>query len=148
MRPDPEMMLACDCQGSLGIGLEVAQGTFAVVGSRQKALAARCLLEFRKWIFRGHRNSRAPAHPAPASKSLTPLDGNRKRAGALRQQCPLWVKRRHVRRKRSCLLYPRKQTSSGVPINATCGQKALVDRCRSTDSASENLGSNPGSPAS
>jgi hypothetical protein len=151
------MMLACDCQGSLGIGLEVAQGTFAVVGSRQKALAARCrfqpivrrrLLEFRKWIFRGRRNSRAPAHPAPASKSLTPLDGNRKRAGALRQQCPLWVKRRHVRRKRSCLLYPRKQTSSGVPINATCGQKALVDRCRSTDSDSENLGSNPGSPAS
>src|SRR5262245_48078071 len=105
MRPDPEMMLACDCQSSLGIGLEVAQGTFAVVGSRQKALAARCrfqlivrrrLLEFRKWIFRGHRNSRAPAHPAPILKSLTPLDGNRKHAGALRQQCPLWVISRHA----------------------------------------------------
>src|SRR5262245_24066640 len=77
MRPDPEMMLACDCQGSLGIGLEVAQGTFAVVGSRQKALAARCrfelivrrrVLEFRKWICRGHRNSRAPAYSAPVFK--------------------------------------------------------------------------------
>src|SRR5262245_21036026 len=98
MRPDPEMLLACDCQGSLGIGLEVTQGTFAVVGSRQKAFAARCrfelivrrrVLEFRKWIFRGHRNSRAPAYPAPALKSLTPLDGNRMRAGTLRQQCPL-----------------------------------------------------------
>src|SRR4029450_7373800 len=87
MRPDPEMMLVCDCQSSLGIGLEVEQGTFAVVGTRQKALAARCrfqlivrrrLLEFRKWNCRGHRNSRAPAHPAPVLKSLTPLHGNRK----------------------------------------------------------------------
>src|SRR5262245_2032671 len=106
MRPDPEMMLACDCQGSLGVGLEIAQGTFAVVGSRQKALAARCrfqpivrrrLLEFRIWIFRGHCNSRASAHPAPELKILTPLDGNRKPAGALRQQCPLWVRSGHVR---------------------------------------------------
>ena len=65
MRPVPETMLACDCQGFLGIGLEVEQRTFAVVGSRQKALAARCrfelivrrqAFEFRKWIFRGHRN--------------------------------------------------------------------------------------------
>src|SRR5215475_2983402 len=86
MRPDPEMMLACDCQSSLGIGLEVAQGTFAVVGSRQKALAARCrfelivrrqALEFSKWIFRAHRNF---PRACPSSTSLTPLDVNRKRA--------------------------------------------------------------------
>ena len=111
MRPDPEMMLACDCQGSLGIGLEVAQGSFAVVGSRQKVLAARCrfelivrrwVLEFRKWTCRGHRNSRAPTYPAPVLKSLTPLHGNRKRAGALRQQCPLWIKSRLLHCNRPC----------------------------------------------
>src|SRR5262245_31394900 len=132
MRPDPEMMLACDCQGSLGIGLEVAQGTFAVVGSRQKALAARFrfrlivrrrLLEFRKWIFRSHRNSRAPAHPAPVLKILTPLDGNRKHAGALRQQCPLWVKSRHLHCTSPRPLYPRKQTYAAHSLMSALGQE-------------------------
>src|SRR5262249_40182190 len=137
MRPDPEMMLACDCQGSLGIGLEVAQGSFAVVGRRQKVLAARCrfelivrrrVLEFRKWICRGHRNSRAPPYPAPMLKSLTLLHGNRKRAGALRQQCPLWVKSGQLAVQSACLLYTRKRTSGAELETSAKGQYRTFER--------------------
>src|SRR5262245_17548164 len=131
MRPDPEMMLACDCQGSLGIGLEVAQGSFAVVGRRQKVLAARCrfelivrrrVLEFRKWICRGHRNSRAPPYPAPMLKSLTLLHGNRKRAGALRQQSALGHKRTSATAQSHVRFTPDSDIKCDIAISAK-GQK-------------------------
>jgi hypothetical protein len=69
-------MLACDCQGPLGIGLEFEQRTLAVVGGRQHALAARCrfelivrrrVLEFVKWDFLGHRDFRAIDAPASSA---------------------------------------------------------------------------------
>jgi hypothetical protein len=64
-------MLACDCQGPLGIGLEFEQRTLAVVGGRQHALAAlivrRRVLEFVKWDFLGHRDFRAIDAPASSA---------------------------------------------------------------------------------
>src|SRR5262249_35276394 len=139
MRPDPEMMLACDCQGSLGIGLEIAQGTFAVVGSRQKVLAARCrfelivrrwVLEFRKWICRGHRNSRAPTDPAPVLKSLTPLQGNRKRAGALRQHVRFGSKADICNANRHVRFSPNSDGESEFPQKVMSALPPKADMCR------------------
>jgi hypothetical protein len=36
----------------------------------------------------------------------------------VRLECPLWVKRRHVRRNRSCPLYPRKRTCAVLGMSA------------------------------
>src|SRR5262245_56151470 len=141
MRPDPEMTLVCDCQGSLGIGLEVAQGSFAVVGSRQKVLAARCrfelivrrwVLEFRKWTCRGHRNSRAPTYPAPVLKSLTPLQGNRKRAGALRQHVRFGSKADMCNAKGHVRFTPNSDRESGLPAKVMSALPSKADMCGAT----------------
>ena len=59
------------------------------------------------------------------------------------RRCPLWVKSRHVQRKRSCPLYPRKRTFLGAgeyPLWANSGRDMLVARAGSiTKNAAENI---------
>ena len=59
------------------------------------------------------------------------------KASTLRPQCPLWVKSRHVQRKRSCPLYPQKRTS--VQLISILGQlsdqEALAHRLNEAMSA-------------
>ena len=43
-----------------------------------------------------------------------------------KSRCPLWVKSRHVQRRRSCPLYPRKRTCRGATTMSAKGQKRTL----------------------